>query len=130
MMNLIRKIFPQKKPTKFTINKKTITITPLKFDEVMEVVFIVIPYMKGFIKARKMVADESPVDVYFDVISNIFSQINKDSLTKVFSIILHEPEGFCKELEYKDFIKILPTVLRENKISETFQILLVLGVFE
>lgn len=86
--------------------------------------------MKGFIKSRKMIEDETPIDVYFDIISNIFQQVNRANLTKILTIILHEPEQFCSELTYADFIRILPSVIRVNRFSETFQILLVLGVFD
>ena len=96
----------------------------------MEVVFLVLPYMKGFMKSRKMIADETPVDLYFDIVSNIFQQVNRNHLTKILTIVLHENEDFCSGLIYADFVRVLPSVIRENRFSETFQILLALGVFD
>lgn len=130
-MNFLQKLFQKKtKQRSFNINHKTITITPLTFEEVLEVVFLVLPYMKGFLAARRQIADETPVDLYFDIISNIFEQVSRDNLNKILTIILHENEQFCREVTYAEFMKILPAVIRENKFSETFQILLALGVFD
>lgn len=132
-MNFLQRLFPKKpkpKPTSFTVNEKTITIVPLTFDEVLEVVFLVLPYMKGFLQARRKLADETPVDIYFDIISNIFEQANRTHLTKILTIVYHESEEFCKKVTYAEFSKTLPAILRVNKFSETFQILLALGVFD
>lgn len=96
----------------------------------VEIVFLVLPYLRGFLQAHRGIKTENPVDIYYDVVSNIFEQINRNHQTKILMFLLHEDENFCKELTYADFIKVLPAIMRENKLAETFQILFALGVFD
>jgi hypothetical protein len=126
LKKLLKKI---KNKKSFLINGRIIKITPLTFDEMFEVVFLILPYIKTFILA-KMQVDETatPSDVYFDIIQNAVSQLNRKDAEKAMSIFLHQDIEFVEQMKFKDFQRMMPTIIRVNDLYETFIHLYNLGL--
>jgi hypothetical protein len=126
LKKLLKKI---KNKKSFLINGRIVKITPLTFDEMFEVVFLILPYIKTFILA-KMQVDETatPSDVYFDIIQNAVSQLNRKDAEKAMSIFLHQDIEFVEQMKFKDFQRMMPTIIRVNDLYETFIHLYNLGL--
>jgi len=126
LKKLLKKI---KNKKSFLINGRIVKITPLTFDEMFEVVFLILPYIKTFILA-KMQIDETatPSDVYFDIIQNAVSQLNRKDAEKAMSIFLHQDIEFVEQMKFKDFQRMMPTIIRVNDLYETFIHLYNLGL--
>jgi hypothetical protein len=120
----------QRKKT-FLINKRIVKIKPLTFDEMLEVVFLLLPYLK-IIKLAKQEIDEdaTPSDIYYDVLHNGIVQMSRTDASRAVMILLHQDLKFVEEMAFKDFQRILPTVVRENDLIETFLHLNSLGLIE
>jgi len=122
---------PQTKIIKsFKINDRQVQITPISYNEMLDVIFLILPYLK-LIRVIKQ-EHESIMDpgLFFDVIESMVNQLNRRDLTKILVILIKQDEQFCSTLTHKELIMMLPTLIMENDFIDTMQLLKGLGVFE
>lgn len=124
------KLFQKKKQNRFYINNREIVITSATFDEMVDVIFTISPYLKAFIAAKVELKAGSAADVYFDVVMNILDHLGRKDFIKTVAILLHQDIEFVETLQFADVVKVIPAIVRENKLSEVFQILRLLGAFD
>jgi hypothetical protein len=118
LKKLIKKF---RKRSTFFINKRFVKITPLTFEEMLEVVFLILPYIKTFILAKQQVSEDStPSDIYFDILHNSVSQLGKQDANRVMCLLLHQDKEFVETLSFKDFQRMVSAIIRENELYETF----------
>lgn len=107
-----------------------ITILPVSYDEILEVVFLLLPY----IKMVRVIKDEhkSSLDpvIFFDIVENLIMQLNKKSLSRILVIFLKRDEVFVANLTNKDLVRLAPIIIRENGLIETMFLMRNLGAFE
>lgn len=119
----------EKVPT-FKINNRAIEITPVSYDEILEVVFLLLPYIKlvRVVKAEHK-SNLDPV-IFFDIVENLILQLNRKDFNRILVLTTHQDEEFINTLTHKDLIMIAPTIITVNHLIETMFLLRNLGAFE
>ena len=111
------------------INKRKVTIKPVPYSGMLEVVFLILPYLKMV----RVIKDEHKSfmepDIFFDVIENLILQLKPKDLSRVLQIFLDQDEEFVSVLTNKDLVMLAPIIIRENNIVETMLLLRSLGAF-
>lgn len=121
----------KKKDSVVYINKTRIKITPVTYDEMLEVIFLILPYLKlvRVIKEEHQSITTDPT-LFFDIVQNLILQLNRRDLNRILQILLRKDGGFVNQISHVDFIRALPVLIRENKLIDTVFILRNLGAFE
>ncbi len=120
-----------KKPDNtFTINNREITILPATYDEVLEVVFLLLPYLKMVRVIKEQHKSNLDPVIFFDIVENLILQLSRKDANKILQILLKQDEEFVSIMTVKDVVTLAPILIKVNNLIETMFILRNLGAFE
>lgn len=124
----------QKKPIQpdniITLKGKKITITPGTYDEVLEVVFLLLPYLKLVRVIKTEHKSNLEPEIFFDIVENLILQLKRKDLNRILQVLLKQDEQFVSQLTGEDLVRIAPILMKENHLIEIMLILRNLGAFE
>jgi len=134
MQNPFKK-FQKKEQTETSVSKlyikeRFIIITPISYEELLEVVFLILPYLKLVKVIRNEKQSAVTADIFFDVINNLILQLNRKDLNRALQLLTRQDETFVNSLTAEDLLKMLPLIIRENKLIDVFFVMRSLGAFE
>lgn len=119
----------QKTPVNFTVNERVITISPISFEKMLEVVFLILPYLKMVKIVKEEYKTDDDAFVFFDVIENLLLHLDKENIVKALSILLNQDIEFTKTITHVQALQIMPLIIDQNDLIETFYLLRELGAF-
>jgi len=128
LKNKLKKV--EKPDNTFIINKRQITILPVTYDETLEVVFLLLPYIKMVRVIKEEHKSNLDPIIFFDIVENLILQLRRQDINKILQILLKQDEGFVSELTTEDFVRLAPIFIRINHLIEVMFILRNLGAFE
>ena len=99
-------------------------IRKLSFDNLLDICFLILPYIKAVKKIKEEYKGNSPIDLFKDIVENILSQLNKDNIQKILDIVYIN----SKNKTPKDIISDIPYIIHRNNLIEIFILLQELGV--
>jgi hypothetical protein len=125
-----KKTVAEKLPNTFTINNRQITIVPATYDEVLEVVFLLLPYLKMVRVVKEEHKSNLDPVIFFDIVENLILQLRRQDINKILQIFLKQDEEFVSKITADDLVKLAPIIIRVNNLIEIMFLMRNLGAFE
>lgn len=109
--------------------KEQIKVKLLTLEEVLNVVFLLIPYLKTIGKLKSYYNTENS-EMFYELVKNVLEQVKKDDLFNIVKILTDLDDDAVKKLRTVDFIGIFIATIKENDLIACYRILVEMGVFE
>lgn len=80
----------------------------------------------------KVVKETNKTDdalIFFDVVENLILQMKPENLSKAFSLLLNEDIEVTKGITHVQALQIMPHIIDQNDLIETFYLMRELGAF-
>lgn len=121
-----------KAPTVQTIrlNGSSVELLPLKLSEVVEVFFLLSPYIKTIQKIKDDYKSESSIETFQFVTETLLSELDRKVVVEILSIILHKPYVFVSDISISEIATYIFDIIMVNKLLEYYALFDKLGVFE
>lgn len=118
------------KRDEYKINGKIIAVEKLNFSELIDIIFLIIPYLKLIKRIRAEYLAESSGEIFRFVIQTLADEIDREDLYKVFSIALRLPEEEIKTAEISELVLIIPQIIRRNGLLDLYLLMKRLGALD
>jgi len=115
---------------KIKIGKKTLPLKPMSLEEAVNFIFILFPYIKLIKRSKEEYKTENNINHFSFIVSTLVDELDKETLYKAISLLLHQPIDVIKTIESKDIYLALPKLIRANNLIELYYIFKNLGAFE
>lgn len=102
----------------------------LNFSEVIDIVFLVLPYIKFIKRARAEYRSKSEADLFRFMIHTLLDGMDKKDIYKAFSIALRKSEDEIQKMEMKELVLLAPKLIRDNGLLEVYLLMKKLGALD
>ena len=106
------------------------TAEVLNFSEVIDVIFLVLPYLKFIKRVRAEYQAKTEAEVFRFVIQTLLESMEKKDIYKAFSIALRKPEKDIENLTMAELVILVPKLIRENGLFEIYLLMKKLGALD
>ena len=120
------------KPDKdeYKINGKKVIVEKLNFSDLIDVVFLVLPYIKIIKRVRAEYQSQTDSELFRFMIQTLIEEMDKTALYKAFAIATKLPEDEIKQMSVIDMVTITPGLIRKNGLLDLYLLMKRLGALD
>lgn len=119
-----------KSKTKTETNDNGSTVEKLNFSELIDLIFLILPYIKLIKRIRAEYQSDNQAEVFRFTIQTLLEGMDKGDLYKIISIAGRIPEEKAKEMSLSEFILLTPKIIRANNLIDLYLLMKRLGAID